>query len=132
MRELRQRTGPLTHNCARPPGLIRSTIRGNVPRMTSDKVRLPTREAVAEACDEFGRDGETKILEAALTDLFSRYPDNTDEAQVLLKVVTLNQLYSTRLPTRAPDRPNVFDVARCIPALALDQGFSNASLDVSR
>jgi hypothetical protein len=92
--------------------------------------KLPTREAIAEASEQFGLDPETNIVEAALNDIFARYPSNKDEAQVLLKVVTLNQFYSTQLPTRAPDRPNVFDVARCIPGLGLDHAFKNASLDI--
>src|SRR5262249_21144170 len=62
--------------------------------------------------------------------LFAKYPNNTNEAQVLLKVVTLNDLYSTQIPIRASDGPNVFDIARCIPNLKLDQAFNNRSLEI--
>jgi hypothetical protein len=101
-----------------------------VPRMPVETFKLPTREAVAQAGEQFCLDPETKMVEAALTDIFARYPSNKDEAQVLLKVVMLNQLYSTQLPTRAADRPNVFDVAKCIPGLGLDHAFRDASLDI--
>jgi hypothetical protein len=101
-----------------------------VARMPVETFKLPTRGAIAEASEQFGRDIETKIVEAALTELLTRCPGNTDEAQVLLKVVTLNDLYSTQIPTRAPKRPNVFDVARCIPELGLDPAFRDQSLEV--
>jgi len=91
---------------------------------------LPTVNGIAKACEQFDSDSETRIVEGALADLFARYPKNTDEAQVLLKVVTLNDFYSTQIPFRAPDRPNVFDVARCIPSLKLDQAFKDGSLEI--
>lgn len=96
--------------------------------MNCKKFELPTLDRVAKACKQFN--SENKITEAALTDLFSKYPNNTNEAQVLLKVMTLNDLYSTRLPVHASDRPNVFDVAECIPKLKLDQAFKDHSLEI--
>ena len=91
---------------------------------------LPSQEGVRKACEQFDDDDENKIIELALTDLFARYPNNTCAAQVLLKVVTLNDLYSTQIPTRAPDRPNVFDIADCIPKLNVDQAFKEKSLKI--
>ena len=91
---------------------------------------LPTREGVIKACKQFADDDENKAIEPALTDLFAKYPHNTSEAQVLLKVVTLNVLYSTQIPTRAPDCPNVFDIAECIPKLNIDRAFKESSLEI--
>jgi hypothetical protein len=98
--------------------------------MVCDNIKLPTQDAVKEACEYFDADDETKIIEPALTDLFAKYPNNTCEAQVFLKVVTLNNLYATRIPTRAPGSPNVFDVAHCIPRLAVDQALKEGSLQI--
>ena len=98
--------------------------------MNCANFELPDVNRVAKACAEFIADSETKIVEAALTDLFAQYPSNTNEAHVLLKVVALNELYSTQIPLRAFDRPNVFDIARCIPKLNLDQAFSERSLKI--
>lgn len=96
--------------------------------MKCDKFKLPSIGGIAEACRQF--DVDYKIGEDALTDLFAKYPANTNEAQVLLKVLTLNELYGTQLPLWDPKRPTVFDVANCIPSLGLDQAFGKGSLDV--
>jgi hypothetical protein len=96
--------------------------------MNCDKFKLPTAKGIAEACRQFA--GDNKVIEDALTDLFAKYPANRNEAQVLLKVLTLNELYSTRLPLHAPKRPTVFDVAKRIPTLGFDQAFREGSLEV--
>jgi hypothetical protein len=96
--------------------------------MNCNNFELPNSKGVAKACKQFN--SENKIIEDALTELFAKYPRNTIEAQVLLKIVMLNDLYSTQIPTRAPDRPNVFDIAECIPNLKLDQAFKEGSLDI--
>ena len=98
--------------------------------MNCDAFKPPTSEGVRKACKEFDADEETKIAEAALIDLFGKYPTNTNEAHVLLKVVALYVFYSTRIPTRAQDSPNVFDIAGCIPKLNVDQGFEESSLKI--
>jgi hypothetical protein len=95
-----------------------------------DNFELPNANSLAKACKQFDGDNETKIAEGALADLFAKYPNNTNEAHVLLKVVALNDLYSTQIPLRAPDRPNVFDIAECIPKLKLDQAFKDCSLEI--
>lgn len=59
---------------------------------------LPTANSVGKACKQFDGDSETRIAEGALADLFAKYPNNTNEAHVLLKVVALNDLYSTQIP----------------------------------
>lgn len=98
--------------------------------MSCHDFELPTQEGVRKACNQFDDDDETKISEPALTDLFGRYPDNTSEAQVLLKVVTLNLLYSTQIPTRSANRPNVFDLAKRIPKLNVDRAFKEGTLEI--
>lgn len=78
--------------------------------MACDKFELPTQDGVRKACEYFDSDDENKLIEPALTNLFARYPNNTNESEVLLKVLTLNDLYSTRIPTHAP-RPS--ECVRC-------------------
>jgi len=63
----------------------------------------------------------------ALFKLFAQYPENTNPSQVLLKVVTLNSLYSTLirvnsqyLPTDLKYAPTAYDVARHIVKLKID------------
>jgi len=55
----------------------------------------PTVELVKTACDKF--DHENDVVEGALSELFAMFPANTDIRHVLLKVVTLNRLYSTQI-----------------------------------
>lgn len=55
----------------------------------------PTAELVKNACDEFNR--ENDVTEKALAELFAAYPANDNPSRVLLKVVALNSLYTTRI-----------------------------------
>lgn len=55
----------------------------------------PDADLVRAACAQFDRENE--VTEKALTDLFAAYPANVDPSRVLLKVVALNSLYSTRI-----------------------------------
>jgi hypothetical protein len=105
-------------------------LAGEVIAMDCTDFELPTPNGIANACKQFDSDSETRISEKALADLLAKYPNNTNEAQVLLKVLTLNDLYSTQIPLRAPDRPNVFDIAECIPRLGLDQALQERSLEI--
>lgn len=84
----------------------------------------PTEELVRTACQEFDRDNF--VIEQALTELFSQYPQNNDLRRVLLKVVALNSLYSTWIPAYSGKIPDVLDVARLIHQDAQDV---DASLD---
>jgi hypothetical protein len=72
--------------------------------MPSDPI-LPTEARVREACERF--DKENAVTERALGALFGQYRTNDNDAHVLLKVVTLNRLYSTGIFA-------VHDVARHI------------------
>jgi hypothetical protein len=53
----------------------------------------PDEHHVREACNQF--DEENATTERALHELFGQYPTNDNEAHVLLKVTTLDSLYST-------------------------------------
>ena len=59
------------------------------------KLTVPDSSSVREACERFGK--KNAVVERALEELFRQYPTNDDEAHVLLKVVTLNRLYSTNI-----------------------------------
>ncbi|HEV2133841.1 MAG TPA: hypothetical protein VGR47_06220 [Terracidiphilus sp.] len=56
---------------------------------------VPNSDLVREACKQFDR--ENDVTEKALAELFAAYPANNDPSRVLLKVVALNSLYTTRI-----------------------------------
>ena len=56
-------------------------------------VPLPSEELVRAACKEY----EGDVADLALNELFTQYPSNKSYSHVLLKVVTLNRLYSTSI-----------------------------------
>jgi hypothetical protein len=90
----------------------------------------PTTELVTAAGKDF--DLENKDIEEALEELFRQYPGNGDLAHVLLKVVALNALYSTRIPVYSTDIPNVLDVARhiCQNAREVDSAMADGSPEI--
>jgi hypothetical protein len=61
----------------------------------SFSVKPPTAVLVADAGRAF--DEENEMMEAALTELFRHFPQNTIASEVLLKVVALNQMYYTHI-----------------------------------
>jgi hypothetical protein len=81
-------------------------------------VTKPSADDIRKACAEF--DSENQILEEALRELFGQYPHNTRPAHVLLKVTTLNTLYSTQIPLYRESIPTIFDVAEHIVVLGVD------------
>jgi hypothetical protein len=86
----------------------------------------PTLEFVNTECDEF--DQESRLVEGALGQLWKQFPRNTETPHVLLKVLVLNKLYSTRVNDNDVD-----PLARHITGLAidkhLDQLLDQGSLD---
>lgn len=57
---------------------------------------IPNPSSVRDACDRFDNN-KYAFVDRALAELFGQYPTNDDEAHVLLKVVALNELYSTNI-----------------------------------
>ena len=55
----------------------------------------PTVELVRSAGDRFG--DENEVTEKALTELVQKFPRNSEESHVLLKVAAINQLYTTQI-----------------------------------
>ncbi|MEO8100614.1 MAG: hypothetical protein ABI811_23145 [Acidobacteriota bacterium] len=87
----------------------------------------PNKENVRAACERF--DQEFGEVEQALQELFARYPANHDLSHVLLKVVAVNSLYSTRIPVYSEKIPNVVDVSKHIHqnALKIDAALASGS-----
>lgn len=56
---------------------------------------VPNSDLVREACKQFDRDND--VTEKALAQLYAAYPANDNPSHVLLKVVALNSLYTTRI-----------------------------------
>src|SRR5271154_7451407 len=86
--------------------------------MNCDELVAPTANKVLAACKRF--DAENEMAESALATLFAQYPTNHDRSHVLLKVVSLNALYSTQIFVFSEKVPNVLDVAQHIHDHAKD------------
>jgi hypothetical protein len=82
----------------------------------------PTVELVKAKGDEFDRDPSTRLVEDALGHLRAQFPRNTEASHVLLKVVTLNKLYSARILDI-----DVEILARHIAGLGIDALFAEGS-----
>ena len=82
----------------------------------------PTVEIVKAECDAF--DDENKLTEESLRQLRAQFPKNTDVPHVLLKVLVLNKLYSTRV-----NDVDVEPLARHIARLGIDSIITQGSLN---
>ena len=80
----------------------------------------PTRDLLAKTWQEF--DTNNDPTERALTEVMAKFPRNTDEAHVLLKVAAVNQLYSTQIYA-------VREVAKRIVGLKIDPLLDSGSLE---
>lgn len=74
-------------------------------------------------CDAF--DQENAVTEEALRKLHMQFPANTNEAEVLLKVLVLNKLYSTQI-NDIDIQPLAHHIARLNIDSLLSQGSLNA------
>jgi hypothetical protein len=80
--------------------------------MRVSTLTTPCDKNVTAACKKFDR--ENRTIEESLTALFRQYPHNTDPHHVLLKVIALNALYSTRIPVYSEKIPNALDMTHHI------------------
>lgn len=76
-------------------GILSATFEPVKGGLMDDSLIVPNANGVKSACQQFDRENE--VVENALADLFAKYPANSDPSHVLLKVVALNSLYSTRI-----------------------------------
>jgi hypothetical protein len=94
----------------------------------------PTVDAVKAAGKKF--DEENRVFEDALKGLLEHYPNNIKTADVLLKVITINDLYSTQIPLHSDRIPTVWEVVDHIVDLkidpALDQGSSDLVFNIAK
>jgi hypothetical protein len=88
----------------------------------------PTANAMKDAYNRF--DKENRIIEDALGELFRQFPKNNETAHVLLKVTTLNDLYSTQIPLYSKRIPTVWQVVDHIVALRIDSALDLGSSDL--
>lgn len=82
----------------------------------------PTIEVVKSEGYEFDREPSIRLTEDTLAQLWTQFPHNIDISHVLLKVLSLNQLYSTRI--RVID---VGPLARHITGLRVDPLIADGS-----
>jgi hypothetical protein len=75
----------------------------------------PTVELVEAECRKFDSDASTKLGEEAIAQLREQFPRNTEVSHVLLKILVLNKVYSTRI-----DDMEVWPLARHIAGLGID------------
>jgi hypothetical protein len=78
---------------------------------------MPSADGVRKALTFFGNDKNDP--DAALFEIFTKYPKNDNLVHVLLKVVTLNTLYSLMIRVYS-DHPTVYDIARHIVDRRID------------
>lgn len=76
---------------------------------------VPTVELVLEECSKFDNAPWNQLGDKALKELLENFPRNTDASHVLLKVMVLNKLYSTRVLDN-----DVEPLARHIAGLGID------------
>ncbi len=88
----------------------------------------PTAEAVMAAGVKF--DKAFRPIECALEALFRQFPKNTETAHVLLKVISLNDLYSTQIPLYSERIPTVREVVDHIVGLGIDSALDLGSPDL--
>ncbi len=88
----------------------------------TEQVPTPTPAKVREACRAFDNEPATLLDERALRQLWANFPENKDPVTVLLKIIALDCLYSTRLRT-IEMRP----LARHIAASEIDALLSDGS-----
>ncbi len=80
-----------------------------------DLLPMPTSELVEEECRQFNSDHWTMLCEESLRQLHDQFPTNELVSHVLLKVMTLNTLYSTRV-----NYVDLVPLAEHIAALGID------------
>lgn len=78
-----------------------------------ERLPVPTCELVAAKSEQF--ELENRLCEEALKQLREKFPQNNEIAPVLLKVVVLNKLYSTRV-----NDIDIFPLAEHIAGLGID------------
>jgi hypothetical protein len=88
----------------------------------SEVVTNPCAEDIRHAGAEF--DEQNKYCEGSLTELFTKFPGNTDHAHVYLKALTLNALYSTQIPLYNSQVPALWEIAELIVKREIDEGLN--------
>ena len=76
---------------------------------------IPTIDLVQAECDAFDEEPFTKLGEQALAQLREQFPRNVEVSHILLKVLALNQIYSTRI-----NYVDVVPLSRHIAGLGID------------
>ena len=75
----------------------------------------PDVELIRTECREYDSDNYNRVTDEALRELREQFPRNTELAQVLLKVLVLNKLYSTRV-----NDIDVLPMAKHIVSIGID------------
>ena len=88
----------------------------------------PTPDNVRQAVAKF--DTENRIIEGALRELLSQYPNNAAPTQVLLKATSINTLYSTQIRLYSETIPTILEVAEHIVNLCIDSDLERGEPDV--
>ena len=88
----------------------------------------PNVDAVKAADNYF--DEKFRVFEDALKGLLEHYPNNIKTTDVLLKVITINDLYSTQIPLHSDRIPTVWEVVDHIVDLKIDSALDLGSPDL--
>lgn len=79
-------------------------------------LQTPTSELVRHECEAFDSEAFNSASKRALAELVKQFPENTEEPHILLKVLALNTLYSTRI-----NYVDLVPLAQHIAQLGVDQ-----------
>jgi hypothetical protein len=90
--------------------------------MNAQALKRPTLDLANNCITQFDL-SDAALTDRALTRLVAAFPDNHDQAAVLLKATTINSLYATNIYA-------IFQVAQHICSLNIDPKLAQGSLDV--
>lgn len=90
--------------------------------VTTD-LQKPTNELVDEYIDKFNNDDRYYLADKAIINLFTKFPENKNLEDILLKISVINDLYSTNIF-------GTFIMARHIQRLNIDSGLQQGNPDI--
>ena len=85
---------------------------------------VPTVELVLDECRRFDNASWNQLGDKALKELLEHFPRNTDASHVLVKVLVLNKLYSTRVLDN-----DIESLARHVTGLGIDPLLERGALE---
>lgn len=86
-------------------------------------LQIPTNDLLDKYIDEFNNDERYYPADQAIINLFEAFPNNKKLEDILLKVIAINDLYSTNIL-------GTFNMAKHIQRLNIDKGLKQGKPDI--